>query len=333
MNLILPRKAAILFSDAKREYFPTHQQYFSELEVKERAESIAAILQKTGISIKLIPGDNSVSDRLKAFKPDLVFNLVDSVYGKEYLSATIPATLELLQIPYTGSGMMGQVINSNKYFTKDLLEQYGITTPKYQLIKSVSDEIDPILDYPLIAKLNEVHGSVEIDDSAVCEDERNLNKRISYLMETYQQPVLVEEFVVGREITVLVVEGSNTKVYAGEKIFANKSDRKYQIVSFDDNYSDNSIFYEKYELPLRVKEAVKTAFNILKMEDYAKFDFRLDASGRHYLIDCNSNPALGPNNVAAIGSVLQMYGVSFETLLRRLINNTLSPAQVTTGHL
>lgn len=321
----LPEKIAILYSEAKREYFPTEQQYISEVEVEGRSELIAQTLKSMGIEVTLIPGNNALSERLQKLAPDFVINLVDSVYGREYLSATIPGTLELLQIPYTGTGMLGQAINSNKYFTKNLLEQYGITTPKYQLIKEINEKIDPVLDYPLIAKLNEIHGSIEIDESAICFDEKELRKRIQFLIQTYNQPVLLEEFLVGREITVIVFEGLHTKVYAAEKIFKKPSDSKYKIVTFDDNWNEatDSISYVKYQLPERVKESIKQAFQVLKMEDYAKFDMRLDESGRHYIIDCNTNPALGPKNVAAIGSITDLYGISFHELLTRMIQSQL----------
>lgn len=321
----LPKHIAILYSEAKREYFPTEQQYISEAEVAIRAKLIAGYFEKMGIKITLIPGNNHISENLKNTKPDFVINLVDSVYGKEYLSATIPGTLELLQIPYTGTGLLGQAINSNKFLTKNLLEQYGITTPKYQLITEINDPIDPILDYPLIAKLNEIHGSIEIDNTAVCDDEKSLKKRISYLINTYKQPVLVEEFVVGREITVIIFEGLHTKVYAAEKIFDKPEDIKYHIVTFDDNWNEelDTISYEKYELPKLINKYVRQAFQILKMEDYAKFDIRLDASGRHYIIDCNTNPTLGPKGEAAIGSITDLYGIDFDLLLQRLIQSQL----------
>ena len=330
MNITLPKRIAIIYSDAKREYFLTEKQYISEVEVKGRAAVIARYLEKMGIKTELFPGNAKITRHLKLYRPDFVINLVDSVYGHEYLSASIPGVLELLQIPYTGCGMMAQTLNSNKYLTRNLLEQWGLTIPKYQLIKNLTDEINPSLDYPIITKLNEIHGSIEIDDSAVCQDKKQLQDRISFLINTYHQPVLLEEFIMGREITVIVLEGLNTKVYAAEKILNPDLTGKYQIASFDAVWNEgdkfkNAISYQKYELPPQVKEQIKTAFDVLKMEDYAKFDLRLDASGRHYFIDANTNPALGPlETTCAISSVLNLYDIPFEEILTRLINNTLS---------
>jgi D-alanine-D-alanine ligase len=326
MNLPLPKRVAVLYSDARREYFPTEEQYITEAEVKGRAAVIAKCLNKMKIDATTFPGDLNITENLKKYNPDFVINLVDSVYGQEHLCATISASLELLRIPYTGSGMMGQAINSNKYLTRNLLEQWGLTIPKYQLIAEKNDEIDDSLDYPLFVKLNEIHGSVGINSDSICVNEKQLKARIEMLMDLYHQPILIEEFIMGREITVIVLEGVNIKVYAAEKILNPELDNPYKIVTFDWNWNsqfENAITYKKYDLPGAVKDQIKTAFDVLKMEDYAKFDLRLDLSGRHYFIDANANPALGPEN-CAISSILDLYDISFEEILRRLIQNTLS---------
>jgi D-alanine-D-alanine ligase len=323
-NISLIKKIAILYSDAQRQYFPTEELYITEAEVKGRAKLIGEILRDKGYQVELFPGDAKLSETLANFKPDKVINLVDSVYGKEYLAASIPATLELLKISYTGSGMLSSSINANKYLTKSLLEQYGITTPKYQLIKHSNDEIDEELDFPLFIKLNENHGSLEVSETSVCFDAKMAKVQIDFLYKNYKQPILLEEFIAGREITVVVVEGGNTKIYAAEKIFHRTDNDPFKkIVTFNDNWlsTEKTISYEKYDLPEAVKEDIKIAFNILRIEDYAKFDFRLDEAGRHYLIDVNVNPALGPSNSCAIASILELYGLTFYTLLDRLINN------------
>ena len=257
----------------------------------------------------------------------MALNLVDSVYGNEFLSGSIPGLLELLQIPYTGSGILGQSINSNKYLTKSLMRQYGVTTPKYQLITTVNDEIDFDLDYPLIAKLNEVHGSVEISQNSICFDEKGLRIVLKRLFLMYKQPVIIEEFIAGKEITAVVVEGGVTKIYAGERHFIKRSASPFaQIAAYEDVWSDeDTVAYEKYELPISIKEMIKLTYSILRLEDYARLDIRLDQSGRHYIIDANSNPALGVKGEAAIGSVLDLYGISLSTFLNRLIKNTVYP--------
>jgi D-alanine-D-alanine ligase len=324
MNTTLPKRVAVLYDDAIREYFPSEQAYLSSVEGKDRTAVVASRLIKMGIDAATFPGNALLTDNLKKYRPDFVINCVDSVYGQEYLCATIPATLELLQIPYTGTGVMGMTINTNKFFTKNVLEQWGITTPKSQLIKESIDELDEILDFPLIAKLNDYHGSIEISDASVCEDEKALRARFKYLHDIYKAPVLVEEYIAGREVSVHIIEGINTKVYAGEKIFVPENAGKYNISTFEGNWGDKWIFhYAKYDLPERIKDGLKMAFDVLKLEDFAKFDLRVDASGRHYIIDVNTNPSLGPDD-CSISQVLGLYDLTFEDILRKLIVNTLS---------
>lgn len=322
-NLLLHNHIIILYSEAKREDFPTEQQFITEAEVFERANVVARYLRDMRFHVSVLPGSEDAVKHIQKTNSDLVINLVDSIRGQEDLAPVIPATLELLNIPYTGSGIMGLAINVNKFFTKTLLLQNGVPVPHFQLFTSPSDPLDYQLRFPLIVKLNEIHGSVEISEDSVVENERDLRKKIDSLMRVYKQPVLVEEFIVGRELTVLIFEGMNKKVYSGERIFLNGG--KYKIVSFDAAWGkDEKYTYKRFPLDDNLKNYIKKAFEVLKMDDYARFDIRIDEAGRYYFIDANANPALGPHEAeCAFGTLLELYNVDFEDVLERLIINTL----------
>lgn len=313
----------ILYSEAKRKYFPTYEQYITEEEVIHRARLIEKYLNKMGYETRLLAGNEEVPRNLKKIKPKIVINLVDSVRGQENLCPVIPATLELLNIPYTGSGQMGLAINSNKFFTKTLLLENGIRVPRFQLFNSPQDMLDKKMHFPLIVKLNEIHGNVEINEESVVENETRLKKRISYLIRLYKQPILVEEFIAGDEATVLLVDGRLKKLYSGERVFINGG--KYKIVSFEAAWGEgNEYTYKKFLLNGKLKNDLKKAFDILKMDDYARFDLRINSCGKHFVIDANANPALGPSNAAcAFGTLLDLYKVRFEEVLKRLIINTI----------
>ena len=120
------------------------------------------------------------------------------------------------------------------------------------------------------------------------------------------------------------MEGGNTKVYLAEKVFRETEDPT-QFATFADQWTgeNDSYHYEKIT-DITLVELVKRAFRVLKMGDYAKFDIRLDQSGRYYFIDSNSNPAFGPKELdVALASILDMYGVGFDEILKRLMSNTL----------
>jgi D-alanine-D-alanine ligase len=320
-----PRRVGILYSHTRREDFPTDAQYITEKDAEKDAITIGEYLGALGVEVLLYPGDEALAERLRQDQPELVLNLVDSVKGQENLAAAIPGVLELLNIPYTGADMLGLALDTNKFLIKELLQRNGIPTPNFQLFNTPEDYLDPTLRFPLISKLNAIHGSVEITRDAVAETEKQLRKRLRRLMHTYRQPVLVEEFVGGREITAILMEGNRKKVYLAEKIFRN-IEGKYAFLTFEDQWltAQNAAFYYRpYRDPL-LRELVRKAFDVVKMSDYGKFDIRLDDAGRYYFIDSNCNPALGPKELdMALSVILDMNGISFYEILKRLLMNVL----------
>lgn len=320
----IPKKVGIIYSDVKREYFPTNAQYVTEKKAREDAEAVAKYLVKLGIKPSFYPANSKLPKLLQLDKPNMVMNLVGSVKGSEFLASTIPALLELLEIPYTGSGILGESISYNKFLVNDLLQQNGIPVPRFQLFNTWSDPIDTQLRFPLISKLNEIHGAVEITYDAVSENEKHLRDRLKRLIKIYDQPILVEEFIVGKEIAAYILEGKNRKVYLAERIVHPKKEMKYLFTSFEtlwQNYS--GVSYKKYDDNV-LKAYARKAFEIMSMADYGKFDIRVDSSGRYFFLDSNSNPFFGPKeSEASISYVLELYGISFMEILKRLITNTM----------
>jgi D-alanine-D-alanine ligase len=324
----LPKKVGITYSDVQRGYFPTEAQYITEKDADKDAELIGSYLETLGIKVLLYPGNAALPAHLVKDRPELVINLVDSLKGDESLSSAIPGVLELLDIPYTGADILGMSLDTNKFLVKKLLQQNGVPVPHYQLFNTPGDYLDPTLRFPLISKLNTIHGAVEITREAVSETEKHLRERLRYLVQTYKQPVLVEEFIAGREITAILLEGLNKKVYLAEKVFSN-SGELYAFTTFEDQWlrSGSAVHrYEKYD-DLILKEYVKKAFDVTKMYDYGKFDIRLDYSGRYFFIDTNCNPAFGPKELdVALSVILDLYGISFYEILKRLLLNTVRDA-------
>jgi D-alanine-D-alanine ligase-like ATP-grasp enzyme len=148
------------------------------------------------------------------------------------------------------------------------------------------------------------------------------------LIRTYKQSVLVEEFISGKELTAIVLQEKKKKVYLAEKVFAHP-ESKYVFLTFEDQWlaqANTAFHYTRYADPLLI-EYVKRAFDVARMADYAKFDVRLDQSGRYYFIDTNCNPALGPKQLdMALSVILDLYDITFSEILKRLILNTMREA-------
>src|SRR3989344_3524782 len=139
----LPKKVAILYTDAKREYYYTLEEFYTVDGSKEEAEAFGPTIKSLGVDVCYIKGDANMAN-----------NLVTTVKGYDYLGATVPATLELLEIPYTGANILGFSLGCNKYLIYALLSQHGIPVPRFQLLTTPRTPIDPSLRYPLILKLN-----------------------------------------------------------------------------------------------------------------------------------------------------------------------------------
>jgi len=314
----------VAYSHCEREYFPTEDAYNAEVEVEERAQEVVKEIAKLGLEVKGLPGDQYFLTNLLVDKPDIVVNLVDTLRGKDRLQTSVPAALELSNIPYTGAGMEGLIIGNNRNLTKRLLVAYDIPTPPFQFVRRIGKRIDESLGLPLIVKLSEGGGSVGIDNHAVKETLRDAEKKADSLISTYKMPVIVEKFIDGPEITVVVFDdGEKKHVLMGEKKFKKKADGKHYFTSID-SYDDWDAYKYRHVdqlLESKIRKLAIRAFNGLHHKDYAKFDIRVDEeTGIPYFTDSNPNTAFGPDLGLPFTEVLKLHGVQFEEALTSLLS-------------
>lgn len=313
----------VAYSHVERDFFPTQEAYEAEVEVEERAAEVVERIKKMGIPVKSLPGDQYFLTNLLVDQPDIVLNLVDTLKGKDRLQTSVPAALELSNVLYTGSGMEGLVIGNNRNLTKRLLMAYGIPTPAFQFIRRAGTAVDETLGLPLIVKLNESGGSVGIDNKAVKETIKDAQKKVDDMVSTYRIPVIVEQFIDGPEITVVVFDdGTKKRVYMGQKVFRTKPDGKHFFTSFE-SYDDAKAYtYKHVEEPLagKIEQLAVRAFTGLQHKDYAKFDVRVDdETNIPYFTDSNPNTAFGPDMGLPMTEVLAMHGVSFDEVLAGML--------------
>lgn len=315
---------AVAYSSVERENFATKDAYEAEVEVEERAVEVSEEIRKLGVPVRTLPGDQYFYTNLLVDKPDLVVNLVDTLKGRDQLQPSVPAALELANIPYTGAGMEGLIIGNNRNLTKRLLMAYDIPTPPFQFIRRVGVGIDEDLGLPLIVKLNEGGGSVGIDNRAVKETIRAAQLRVNKLITTYRIPVVVEKFIDGPEITCVVFDdGLKRHVFMAQKVFRKKPDGKHFFTSLESYEDARAYRYVPVEENLRyeVTKLAVRAFGGLQHKDYAKFDIRVDeGTGLPYFTDSNPNTAFGPDMGLPMTEVMAMYGVEFSDTVASLLS-------------
>ncbi len=315
---------AVAYSHVEREMFATQEAYDAEIEVEDRAAGVAESIKELGVNVKLYAGDQYFLTNLLIDKPDVVLNLVDTLKGRDMLQTSVPAALELSNIPYTGAGMTGLVIGNNRNLTKRVLMAYDIPTPAYQFVRRVGTKIDESLGVPLIVKLNESGGSVGIDNKAVKETFADAQEKVNEMISTYKIPVIVEQFIDGPELTACVFDdGSKKHVFLVEKKYRQKADGKHYFTSMETYEDEKAWKVLPVHEPLRSKVAkfAIRAFNALHHKDYAKFDVRVEENtGIPYFTDSNPNTAFGPDLGLPFTEAAAMYGVSFAELVSSMLS-------------
>jgi D-alanine-D-alanine ligase len=176
----------------------------AEFDSPQTIETLRQTISGLGHEVILIEADENAYQRLRTSGTDLVFNIAEGLRGEDR-EAQIPALLEMLGIPYTGSGPLSLALCLHKGKAKEILSWHGIPTPQFQVISHTQEQLAEALRFPLIVKLLHEGSSMGLSYASVVETPQALAERVAYLIQTYTQPVLIEQFIDGREFTVPVL--------------------------------------------------------------------------------------------------------------------------------
>ncbi|MBI1937770.1 MAG: ATP-grasp domain-containing protein [Ignavibacteriales bacterium] len=270
-------------------------------------EAIAAALRKSGCESYTL----NIMDNMNLFikdydknKPDVVFNLVELYKDQPRLEMNFTGLLELLNTAYTGAPPMALGTCQNKTLTKRILSSLGIRTPRYKIIKTMDRSFRLGLRYPLIVKPALEDASVGIDNDAIVYNVDSLKKRVEYVFNSFKQPALVEEFILGRELNVAVFGDKNPKVLPISEIdFSKMPENLHPIVSFQAKWDPHHEAYHKTipicpaqladEIRIEAEQMALQCVKAVGCRDYARVDMRLSkADNKLYVLEVNPNPDL-----------------------------------------
>jgi D-alanine-D-alanine ligase len=192
----------------------------AEFDSAQTIETLRVAIATHGHEVVLIEADADAYEQLRVSRADLVFNIAEGIRGEDR-EAQIPAMLEMLGVPYTGSGPLALALGLHKGKTKEILSWHGIPTPTFQVVTCV-DEINPTsLTFPLIVKLLHEGSSMGLSYDSVVETQDALADRITAMTQAYAQPVIVESCIDGREFTVPVLGNTPPRALPpGEVLFS-----------------------------------------------------------------------------------------------------------------
>jgi len=274
---------------------------------------------------------------------DIVFNYSEGIYGKDR-EAQLPAILEMLQIPYTGSSPLTQAIGLNKGKTKEILIANGIPTPYFQVISHQNFSLDNKLSFPLIVKPLSQGSSAGITNKSVVQNEKLLAEQVKYILETFSQPALVETFLEGRDFsvpmlgnppeTLPIIESNHSCLPKGYTPI-DSLEVKWHLEE-QGNLSRMLICPAKLDQNLKnkIEEICLKTWKALEILDLCRIDLRYDKNDNPYILEINSPPGLIPPEVS-MSSYLPLSaraaGIDYEDLLKKIIYIALKRYQETTN--
>ncbi len=301
----------------------------------EIVQYMTRLFKKRGYNVQIIkvkPGDLS---ELKNLKADFVFNLVDS----KKMEVEIAKILGRLHIPYSGSSFKAIQISNNKLRTKKLFEKNALPTPKYSIIR-LHDRLSRKLlpgKFPIIVKPAFEHCSIGITNKSIATTYPQFVALVQRMRKEHKQALLAEEFIVGKELQVTVLE-TPTKTYAlpiAEIAFKGKVKNKWNIYGFDEKWTKNMAVYKSCHFVAPPKELLTDidsgirkdsirAFYALGLRDYARFDLRFNTKkNMWYFLEANANAGFDPDPRDAMTASIKAHGMTLDDFVVQIVRNSI----------
>lgn len=314
------------------------RQSSSEFEVEydppHTVELIKHGIESIGHECVFIEADENVAENIKLVKPDLVFNRSEGLKG-ESRESHVPAILEMLGIPYVGSNILTTSLALNKGWTKKILEYHKVRSPKFEIVSTIEEgEFD--LAFPLILKPNEEGSSIGINEDNVVHSKSELQKKLIEMFKLYQQPILIEEFISGREISagvignlnqgfemlsLIEVDFSKFPSTVGE-VFGQRAKTLYDDL---DHYICPATLDDS--LKKLIEETTIEICKILDVKDFARLDFRLNKDNELYFLEINPLPGmdfdLESKDFSFYPYMAFKSGYTYDQLIEKIITSTM----------
>jgi D-alanine-D-alanine ligase len=303
-------------------------------------DQVENTLRDLGHNIRRVVTDSDVAPLIAALQAeptDLVFNLAESFAGRSALESNVAALLNLLDLRYTGSSPSGLLLAGDKSLAKKVLAFHGVRTPQFATVyRGAVDHADDI-HFPVIVKPPQEDGSLGISTRSVARDVKELLDMMGALQAEYQSPVLVEEFIEGREFYIGVLGNANPEALPIIELdFTGFPADRPKIASWESKWGDEgdetgeeyhgteSIFPDNLEDELReqIGRAAIESFQALRLRDYARVDVRINDVGEIYVIEVNPNCYLEQKSEFARAA--ERNGMAYAALIGRIVELALA---------
>jgi D-alanine-D-alanine ligase len=319
---------------------------FAEWDSPATIAAVESALSRLGKVVRL-EAKEDFPERLRQIRPDIVFNIAEGFQGVNR-EAHVPAICEFFGIPYSGSDPFTLSLCLDKARTKETLTFHGIPTPRFAVVEKLEDfkAAAEGLNLPLFVKPLHEGSSKGITDSNLCFDLNHLFRQTEFLLESYKQPVLIEEYLPGKEFTCAVLgNGAEATVLPIVGMnFETLPKGALPIYSFDAKFvwdrPENPL--DIFQCPARITRELQAsiervtldAFRVLGCRDWARIDVRLDASGVPNVLEVNPLPGILPDPAdnSCMPKAARAAGIGYEELIQNCLKYAAARQGVDLDH-
>jgi D-alanine-D-alanine ligase len=323
--------------------------FWADLDSEHTVEAIADALRQTGYKVTFLEGDVTLYDRLRELRPDICFNICEGHFG-DSREAQVPAILEMLRIPYTGSGVLTLALALDKPMTKRVLTYHALPTPAFQVFERPNEPLNSDLIFPLFAKPSRQGTGMGISPQSIVYDESQLRAQVTRLLEEYREPILIERFIDGRDVTVGMV-GNLVAPVAWRVPEDEEAPRIVRGLQFLPpleiglgEYAEGEAGLYTYRAKVDLVDLLTyicpaqldadqveelnwlaaAVFRVIGCLDVARVDFRLDAADgdRPYILEINPLPGLSPG-ISDLVIEAEAAGISHPALINLILDHAL----------
>ena len=301
---------------------------YAEWDEPETIEAVAAALEGVGEVIRL-EADKNFPRRVMEAKPDFVFNIAEGLYGVNRESH-VPSICEFLGIPYHASDPLSLALTLHKGRAKEIMAYYGVPTAPFVVANTRADARNVNLPFPLFAKPAMEGSGKGITEKSLCTNRAKLVQEVGDLLDTYQEPVLIESWLPGQEFTVPIMgNGKEARCLplVGMRWEALPLGAKpiygYEAKWLWDTPEHPLDLFEcpadvSKELARDVRSAAVSAYRVLGCRDWCRVDVRCDAAGRPMVVELNPLPGILPNpqDNSCFPKAARAAGMSYDGLIQ-----------------
>ncbi len=234
--------------------------------------------------------DEDFPRQVRRIEPDLVFNIAEGIRGPARESI-VPAWLDELGVPHTGSDGLALAISLDKALTKTIAAAHGVRTPAFRRVRALSELDDADLEFPIFVKPNGEGSCMGVRYASKVDSPEALRRQVDWVLQNYRQDCLVEEFAPGREYCVGILGNDDLQILPIVEVRS-----PHSFYSYEDKHVHRKELICPADLPCELAEEMRAmaveAFRALRCRDLARLDFKLDKAGRPAFLEINPLPGL-----------------------------------------